>query len=141
MINISNYILEKLHLTKDSDIGNIHDTVIDKICIMCNVDDMSLERKYKSTEVIKKWVEENDVTDFTGYTDWLDLKHISIPDDIIKMFTGDSRDMQKYIDELKSKEHSVEKLTPFSLFYFNNDILILTNISKDKNIDRVFVKQ
>lgn len=82
MINISNYILEKLHLTKDSDIGNMHDTVIDKIRTMCNVDDMSLERKYKSTEVIKKWVEENDVTDFVGYTDWLDLKHISIPDKI-----------------------------------------------------------
>jgi hypothetical protein len=95
MINLHNYILEKLHLNKDINLSN----VLDKIEYLSGLNGSRKEL----TDVIKDWIDDNEVSDVSVYmpTDNKDiLQEYNVKDELINEIIFDD----KVIKELKDKE-------------------------------------
>lgn len=95
MINLHNYIIEKLHLNKDIKLSN----VLDKIEYLSGLNGSRKEL----TDVIKDWIDDNGVSDVSVYmpTDNKDiLQEYDVKDELINEIIFDD----KVIKELKEKE-------------------------------------
>lgn len=95
MINLHNYIIEKLHLNKDIKLSNI----LDKIEYLSGLNGSRKEL----TDVIKDWIDDNGVSDVSVYmpTDNKDiLQEYDVKDELINEIIFDD----KVIKELKEKE-------------------------------------
>lgn len=135
------YINEKLKINKNTKVNKYYDDndVIDKILQLCSITDDS-DKIYKDT--IKSWVEDNDVTSFNAYTDYIVLQNY-LDKSLLNKFIDDFDKVRKLCEKLIIDGLGTEVLGAKNSdpkIYYDEDTLIYHMYDK-KNIDRVFIKK
>lgn len=146
MNNLKQYILEKLHINKNTEINTSkYKNIIDKIYLMCDSEVINgTEIGDITKDVIEKWVHENNVETFCGYGNKQELFDIGMYEDTIKLFT-DCRDgkLERCLENVKhNKVKSIPETSKSSGrdFYYDDKFFVLVTSSNNKNTIKVFLK-
>lgn len=146
MNNLKQYILEKLHINKNTEIDTSkYENIIDKIYLMCDSEVINgTEIGDITKDVIEKWVHENNVEKFTGYGNKQELWDIGMYEDTIKLFTDCKDDWLK--GTLNSVKYNKVKSIPETSkssgrdFYYDEEFFVLVTKSNNKEIIKAFLK-
>lgn len=114
MNNLSNYILEKLHLNKDIEVSP--DTLLEDILGFCNI--KTPKYSEKNYNIIKDAIEK-----------WIDDNGVSVVDMYTQDTTENKKHMSKIADKIKNKVHVIK----FNEFYN----LFIGQFPKGTNFDNI----
>lgn len=158
MVNLNNYITEKLKIDKNIKIPNKIDyELVGNILTMCgwNFGEYKVESFIKKkieggeplVKGIVKWTIDEKVSNFIGYAYYAELKEWEEEKKIINMFIDDNEIVEEYDNKFCIDEEFLEKIdgddmsTQYEIYYDNKALLYKESDNGENWCKRLFIKE
>lgn len=156
MNNLKEYIIEKLHINKNTKVfsGELDYELVKNILCLSgwNIPEVGYKDSIKNRENnplvsgIEKWIINHKIIDVTPYASYKNLKDWGEDDDIINKFNDDESLIKKYITSFVDdrdflvKVDGDDKSTQYEIYYDDDALLYRESDNGDFWATRLFLK-